>query len=104
MTHQPQNCSKWPEGVPFELTGFNKPLFSILDAAAAEYSDATYTIFNDAERTYSQVLDTADRLANFLVSRGISKGESVAIFLPNILKTFQLVQQINITCVIFGGF
>ncbi|MFC1862503.1 long-chain fatty acid--CoA ligase [Thermodesulfobacteriota bacterium] len=84
MTHQPQNCSKWPEGVPFELTGFEKPLFSILDTAASEYPDATYSIFNDATRTYSQVLDTADRLANFLVSRGIKKGDSIAIFLPNL--------------------
>lgn len=84
MTHQPKDCIKWPEGVPFEVTDYEKPLFSILDRTAHEYPGATYTIFNGAYRTFSQVQDTADRLANFLASRGIRKGESVGIFLPNI--------------------
>ncbi len=74
----------WPEGVAREITGYEKPLFSILDEAAKEYPNQVYTIFNDATRTYAQVKDTADRIANFLVSRGIQKGDRVAIFLPNL--------------------
>ena len=35
-------------------------------------------------RTYAQVKDTADRIAHFLVSKGIKKGDRVAIFLPNL--------------------
>jgi len=76
--------SKWPQGVPFEVSGYEKPLFSILDNAASEYPQQTYTIFNDATRTFAQVKDTADRLANFLASRGIKQGDRVAIFLPNL--------------------
>ena len=74
----------WPAGVAREITGYEKPLFSILDETAKEYPNQIYTIFNDATRTYAQVRDTADRIANFLVSRGIQKGDRVAIFLPNL--------------------
>ena len=76
--------SNWPEGVARDVTDYEKPLFSILDDSAREYPNQVYTIFNDATRTYAQVKDTADRIANFLVSRGIKKGDRVAIFLPNI--------------------
>ena len=74
----------WPEGVAREISGYEKPLFSVLDETAKEYPNEVYTIFNDATRTYAQVKDTADRIANFLVSRGIQKGDRVAIFLPNL--------------------
>ena len=74
----------WPEGVAHEISGYEKPLFTILDETARQYPDQVYTIFNDATRTYAQVKDTADRIANFLASRGIRKGDRVAIFLPNL--------------------
>jgi len=75
---------KWPEGVPYEISGYDKPLFTILDDSARDYPDATYTIFADSTRTFAQVKDTAERLAGFLVSRGIKQGDRVAIFLPNL--------------------
>jgi long-chain acyl-CoA synthetase len=74
----------WPEGVANDVSGYEKPLFSILDDAASEFPNQVYTIFNDATRTFAQVKDTADRIANFLASRGIQKGDRVAIFLPNL--------------------
>jgi len=76
--------SKWPKGVPYEVSGHERPLFSILDDAARDYPDKTYTIFNGAGRTFAQVRDTADRVADFLVKRGIKQGHRVAIFLPNL--------------------
>ena len=74
----------WPEGVSLEVTGYEKPLFDFLDEAAAQYGDSVFTIFNDGKRTFAQTKDTADRIANFLASRGIGKGDRVAIFLPNL--------------------
>jgi len=74
----------WPDGVPREVTGYDKPLFSILDETAKEFPDRVYTVFSDTSRTYAQVKDTADRIANFLAGRGIRKGDRVAIFLPNL--------------------
>jgi len=76
--------SNWPEGVPQDVADYDKPLQSILDDTARDYPSQPYTIFNDAVRTFAQVKDTADRVANFLVSRGVGKGDRVAVFLPNL--------------------
>jgi long-chain acyl-CoA synthetase len=84
MSRKPWESPKWPENVPQYVTGYEKPLFSLLDNAAEAFPDATYTIFADVPRTYAQVKDTADRIAHFLASRGIHKGDRVAIFLPNL--------------------
>lgn len=84
MSANTWNTKYWPEGVPREIKDFDKPVFSFLDNSARDYPDATYTIFHDRKRSYAKVKDTADRIANFLASRGIKKGERVAIFLPNI--------------------
>lgn len=75
---------KWPEGVPNEIKGYDNPLFSILDNSAHEFPDSTFTIFKGARRTYKNVKDSADRIAGFLMSRGIKRGDRVALFLPNI--------------------
>jgi long-chain acyl-CoA synthetase len=74
----------WPEGVAHEISGYEKPLYTVLDETAKKYPNHVYTIFNDATRTFAQVKETADRIADFLSSRGIQKGDRVAIFLPNL--------------------
>jgi long-chain acyl-CoA synthetase len=74
----------WPQDVPHDVSDYEKPLYSVLDESAQAYPNQVYTLFNDAIRTYAQVKDTADRVANFLVSCGIQKGDRVAIFLPNL--------------------
>ena len=84
MAAKPWESAKWPKGVSHEISGYEKPVFSLLDEAARDYPDKVYTIFNDGVRTFSQVKDAADRIANFLESRGIKKGDRVAIFLPNL--------------------
>lgn len=84
MSRKPWESPKWPEGIPHEITGYEKPLFSLIDDAARKFPNAVYTIFADASRTFSKVRDTADRIANFLASREIQKGDRVAIFLPNL--------------------
>ncbi|NIQ37240.1 MAG: AMP-binding protein [Proteobacteria bacterium] len=84
MSTKPWHGPKWPERVPHEIRGYEKPLFSILDETTSQYPDAIYTIFTDATRTYRQVKETADRLANFLDSRGTKPKDRIAIFLPNI--------------------
>jgi len=80
--HWPTN--NWPDGVPHAIDGYDNPLFQVLDDAARDYPNQTYTIFSDATRTFTQVRDTADRIANFLNAKGIRKGDRVAIFLPNL--------------------
>ena len=84
MTLAPWPTPNWPEGVPQEIADYDIPLFNLIDEAAQNYPNQTYTIFNDAPRTFAQVKDTADRIANFLHAKGIRKGDRVAIFLPNL--------------------
>lgn len=84
MTSTDWPTSNWPEGVQHDISGYEKPLTSVLDDAARDYPDNVYTLFSDASRTYAQVKDTADRVANFLASKGIQKGDRVAVFLPNL--------------------
>jgi long-chain acyl-CoA synthetase len=84
MATKPWHGACWPDGVPYDVSGYDKPLYSLLDDAARDYPEVTYTIFQDGTRTYAQVKDTAERIANFLASRGIQKGDRCAIFLPNI--------------------
>lgn len=75
---------KWPAGVSHDVSDYNRPLFDILDESARDYPDKVFTIFNGGTKTFAEVKNTADRIANFLVSNGIQKGDRVAIFLPNI--------------------
>ena len=84
MATKPWHGPHWPEGVPYEISDYEKPLFLLLDDAARDYPEATYTIFAGASRTFAQVKDTADRIAHFLSSRGIQRNDRVAIFLPNL--------------------
>ena len=84
MTQAPWPTPNWPDGVPHDVADYDKPLFDLLDEAARDYPNQVYTVFNDATRTYAQVKDTADRIAYFLHSKGVRKGDRVAIFLPNL--------------------
>jgi long-chain acyl-CoA synthetase len=56
----------------------------MLDRSAENYGPLPYTVWEGRSRTYSQVRDDANRIANFLVSRGIRKGDRIALFMPNL--------------------
>jgi long-chain acyl-CoA synthetase len=75
---------KWPEGVPRDLDFPEISLSQLLEDTAQEYGDLTYTIFQGSARTFRQVNEMANQVAHFLISRGIRKGDRVAIFLPNL--------------------
>lgn len=75
---------KWPEEVPLYVEGYEKPLFSLLDDTAGQYPQLPYTIYQGASRSYATVKETAEKVAGFLMEKGVKKGDKVAIFLPNI--------------------
>ncbi|MCK5104800.1 MAG: AMP-binding protein, partial [Cyclobacteriaceae bacterium] len=84
MNTKKQSRSSWPKGVPHKIAGYEVPLFSMLDDAAEKYPDQIYTIYQGANRTFKEVKDAADKVAGFLNSKGVKKGDQVALFLPNI--------------------
>jgi len=84
MQGKPWHGPHWPENVPYQISGYERTVHSLLDETAQRYPQHPYTLFSGAFRTFSQVRDTADRIAFFLASRGIEKKDRVAIVLPNI--------------------
>ncbi len=82
MTHQPWQTPFWPKGVAPEITDYKFPLFHLLDNSARKYPNNTFTIFAGASKTYAQVKDTADRIANFLFTKGIKKGTRLPYSFP----------------------
>jgi len=75
---------KWPEKVRRSLDYPEEPLFAMLDRTADQHGEKIYTMWAGNNQTYTQVRESADKIANFLVSKGIKKGDRVAIFLPNL--------------------
>ncbi|MBE0526455.1 MAG: AMP-binding protein, partial [Candidatus Thorarchaeota archaeon] len=84
MEDQLWHKSRWPSTVKKTLDYPDEPLYALLDNIAAKSPDAPSTLWSGVARSFAQVKDEADRIANFLVSRGIKKGDRVAIFLPNL--------------------
>ncbi|WP_289021036.1 long-chain fatty acid--CoA ligase [Desulfobacter postgatei] len=80
----PWDTPFWPEGVARNVSDYHYPVFKLLDDSAAAYPNQVFTIFNGAKKTFSQVKETADRIAYFLAKKGIKKGDKVAIVLPNL--------------------
>jgi len=76
--------NRWPPTVKKTLEYPDEPLFALLDKIAKEHPDRPSTLWAGVSKSFAEIKDHADRIANFLVSRGIKKGDRVAIFLPNL--------------------
>ncbi|GAB3903199.1 hypothetical protein GCM10027612_69390 [Microbispora bryophytorum subsp. camponoti] len=78
----------------------------VLEDSAREKPDATAVVFGDMRLPYSLVDTIAGQVANLLVSRGIGRGDKVALACPNlpyfpfvyygILKTGATVVPLNV--------
>ncbi|MEU6427776.1 long-chain fatty acid--CoA ligase [Microbispora sp. NPDC046973] len=56
----------------------------VLEDSAREKPDATAVVFGDMRLPYSLVNTVANQVANLLVSRGIGRGDKVALACPNL--------------------
>ncbi|OLS30541.1 MAG: Long-chain-fatty-acid--CoA ligase [Candidatus Thorarchaeota archaeon AB_25] len=79
-----QESEVWPENAARTIDYPEEPLFDMLDRSARQSGDLPYTVFMGKSQTFKEVKEHSDRVANFLVSKGIKEGDSVAIFLPNV--------------------
>ncbi|MBD3407948.1 MAG: AMP-binding protein [Candidatus Lokiarchaeota archaeon] len=75
---------KWPEDVAKTIDYPKKPLFEMLDTTATKDGELPFTVYDGQSWTFNEVKTDADRIANFLTSKGIGKGDKVAVFLPNV--------------------
>ena len=65
-------------------------LSSLLEGSAARYPEREAIVFGDTRLTYAQVDGAANLVANLLASRGIGRGDKVALSCPN-LPYFSIV-------------
>ncbi len=59
------------------------PLFELLELACIRYEENVATVFFDQKMRYSELRDHVRKLATALKDMGISKGDRVAVMLPN---------------------
>ena len=83
----PQTAQPWlrdyAPGVVWDAGYEGRPLYAVLDDAAAEMGSKTCLDFLDKTYSYAEVLDLANRAAKGLQEQGIKPGERVGLLLPN---------------------
>ena len=73
----------YPKEIPTTINYEKKPVQSYLTEAAAKYPNKVAVHFMGKEMTFKEIYDSALKMANYLRSIGIEKGDRVAIMLPN---------------------
>lgn len=73
----------YPKEIPTHMTYDKKPLHQFLEESEKRYTDQTALYFMGKSLSFSDVLDEAKKLANYLQSLGLEKQDRVAIMLPN---------------------
>ena len=75
----------WPKGVPSEVSYplGERPMSDYLESWAKKDPDSDAIIFYGNRISYGEFDRQSNAVANLLASRGIGKGDCVAVFLPN---------------------
>lgn len=73
----------YPKEIPHHIEYEVKPLFAFLEEAACSDPYKIAIHFLGKELTYREVYQSSLKLANYLQSLGVQKGERVSIMLPN---------------------
>jgi long-chain acyl-CoA synthetase len=73
----------YPDEIPHTLSFSSEPIQQYLVNAAKEFPDKAAIHFMGKESTFKEVYEKALKLAVYLQQLGISKGDRVAIMLPN---------------------
>ncbi len=75
--------ASYPKGVPASYAFPTYPLTRLLDDAAAAYPEHVALAFLGAKTTYKQLKAQVDAFAGALAGLGVTKGDRVALVLPN---------------------
>lgn len=73
----------YPAGIPTTIEYDEKPLYSFLLDSGERYKNKKALHFMGKEISFGELLSRAKQMANFLQSKGLKKGDRVAIMLPN---------------------
>lgn len=75
--------SQYDAGVPAEMQIPQLSLVDLFKTAVNESGEAICTLYEGEALTYRQVDELSDRVARYLLSQGLKKGDRVGIMLPN---------------------
>lgn len=78
-----KNFKCWPEQWPKSLNYPDLPIYALLDQTSERVPDRIAIHFGGMALTYAELRQLTDRFATALAALGISKGDRVAIHLPN---------------------
>jgi long-chain acyl-CoA synthetase len=73
----------YPEGLAWALDLTPRPLFSLLDEAAAAYAERPCLDFLGRKSSYKEIAQQVAKAAKGLQAMGVGKGTRVGLFLPN---------------------
>ncbi|MET4578047.1 long-chain-fatty-acid--CoA ligase [Ottowia thiooxydans] len=77
--------SSYPEGVPADIDGAQyTSLVALLEESFGKYADRTLCSFMGRDVSYAEVGEKSLALAGYLQSLGLTKGDRVAIMMPNV--------------------
>ena len=77
----------YPEGVPAEIDlSTYSSILDIFDQSCAKFSDQTAYVNFDKELTYAELDRLTRDFAAWLQSKGLAKGDRIALMMPNILQ------------------
>ena len=82
-TLAPKHAKHYDTDVPSSIEYPRVALHALLDDAAESYPGSTATIFFDRKRSYASLLKDVKRFSAGLRALGVTKGDRVAIDLPN---------------------
>ncbi|MFW9916996.1 MAG: AMP-binding protein [Candidatus Thorarchaeota archaeon] len=91
MVH-PNEIPKWPVGVPKTIDYPKIPLFKFLDDTAERFPDNPALVLESGafskipKVTFRELGEATDRFSAFLADKGVSPGDKVAVFLPNMIE------------------
>ena len=74
----------WPPNVPKTIDYPEVPLQELLYRAAKAYPERISIVYDDREITYAELETFSNQFANALATLGVTKGDRIALFLPNI--------------------
>lgn len=73
----------YPTAIPVSIDYKEEPLYGYLLDSAERYKEKKALYFNGKEMTYGELLTESKKMAGYLQSLGVKKGDKVAIMLPN---------------------
>ncbi|MFD2211086.1 long-chain-fatty-acid--CoA ligase [Virgibacillus halophilus] len=83
MTVQKPWLNAYPKEIPTSISYDEKPLYAFLEESADKYDKKKALHFMGREMSFSEVYQQSRKMAHYLQTAGVEKGDRVAIMLPN---------------------